>query len=153
MVKGWKFLNYNGSDWELSDVTDGNYVGFVYLIVFPLSDEFYIGMKQIYKGVKNVNKLKPESIESNWVEYTSSSTTVNRKIANGEKYEKYILWCFPTIAATAFCESFLICNFACDPACLNQSIMIKTKIAKSRDFGLINNNLYYLIRSKVYGYE
>lgn len=70
--------------WNINDVDSGNYAAFVYLIQFENSG-WYIGMKQIYKGVKDIKKLKSSTKQSNWKDYTSSSKTVNALIDAGEE--------------------------------------------------------------------
>ena len=85
-------------DWDKRTLTNGDYVGFVYLFQFE-DGSTYIGSKQMYKRVKEVKKLKPTSESNNWENYTSSSKIVNQKIDEGEKYTKTILYAFPTMRA------------------------------------------------------
>ncbi|MDU4159799.1 MAG: hypothetical protein E7H82_23185 [Klebsiella michiganensis] len=84
---------YN-DDWSEEELTNGSYVGFVYLFQFEDSTS-YIGSKQMYKRVKDVKKLKANSVENGWREYSSSSKIVNQKIEDGLDYTRTILWAFP----------------------------------------------------------
>ncbi|MBN6033086.1 hypothetical protein JYK12_21920 [Pantoea ananatis] len=118
-------------DWNVDEVC--NYAGFVYLIQFPDSGTYYIGVKQVYKGIKDFSKLKSTSFESDWKRYCSSSKTVKEMIESGEKYRKSILWCFKTIQEAMLIESTLIGVFGTDHLNLNKAIMVKTRIKK--DYG------------------
>lgn len=62
--KNWEM--FDKDQWNISDVTDGNYTSFVYIIEFPETGEFYYGKKMIYQKVKSIDKLKVNSVESNW---------------------------------------------------------------------------------------
>mgnify|MGYP006903613818 FL=1 len=86
---------YNKNEWDVEDINSGQYAAFVYLITFD-TNEFYIGVKSVYKGIKDIKKLKDSTKESNWRTYTSSSKSVNQMIDDGIEYKKYLLWCFPT---------------------------------------------------------
>lgn len=122
----WKIHNPNV--WDLSDVDSGSYAAFVYVMKFE--ESFYIGMKQVYRGIKDVKKLKDSTKQSNWESYTSSSKTVNARIEAGEPYEKYILWCFPTANQAAVVEATLIGVFGSHSNNLNKAIMCKARLIK-----------------------
>ncbi|MBK5014008.1 hypothetical protein [Pantoea sp. S62] len=115
-------------DWNIDDVTD--YAGFVYLIQFPESGTYYIGVKQVYKGIKDHSKLRSTSKESNWKTYYSSSRSVKEMIDSGETYTKQILWCFKTVQEAMLVESILIGVFGTDWKNLNKAIMVKTRLRK-----------------------
>ncbi|MGK3922204.1 hypothetical protein ABI052_14790, partial [Enterococcus faecium] len=53
-----------------------NYAAFVYMIQFPDTGCYYIGVKQVYQGLKNIQDLTHSTNESNWVTYNSSSKVV-----------------------------------------------------------------------------
>ncbi|EFG1310036.1 TPA: hypothetical protein IFB44_003201 [Escherichia coli] len=116
--------------WNINDVGSGNYAAFVYLIQFENSG-WYIGMKQIYKGVKDIKKLKSSTKQSNWKDYTSSSKTVNALIDAGENYKKYVLWCFPTANQAALVEATLIGSCGLKPHNLNKAILAKVRLPAS----------------------
>ncbi|EFC6276576.1 hypothetical protein KEQ18_09590 [Escherichia coli] len=116
--------------WNINDVDSGNYAAFVYLIQFENSG-WYIGMKQIYKGVKDIKKLKSSTKQSNWKDYTSSSKTVNALIDAGENYKKYVLWCFPTANQAALVEATLIGSCGLKPHNLNKAILAKVRLPAS----------------------
>ncbi|EEX2218984.1 hypothetical protein D3S42_004889, partial [Escherichia coli] len=103
---------------------------FVYLIQFD-DGGWYVGMKHIYKGVKDVKKLKTSTKQSNWVDYTSNSKTVNSRIEAGETYKKYILWCFPTANQAAVVETALIATCGLLPDNLNKAILAKVRLPAS----------------------
>jgi hypothetical protein len=121
----WQVIN---EDWGVKDINSGSYAAFVYVIKFE--DDFYIGMKQVYRGVKDIRKLQDTSKESNWSEYTSSSKSVKQMIEDGLPYEKYLLWCFPTTNQAAVVESTLIGIFGSRHDCLNKAIMCKARLPK-----------------------
>lgn len=100
---------------------------FVYIIQFPETDEFYIGQKRVWKGIKNISEIKVDSKQSNWEEYCSSSKTVKEKIEAGEPYRKRILACYPTYAEALHCESALICMLCSQWGSLNKALMAKFK--------------------------
>lgn len=116
--------------WNINDVDSGNYAAFVYLIQFENSG-WYIGMKQMYKGVKDIKKLKSSTKQSNWKDYTSSSKTVNALIDAGENYKKYVLWCFPTANQAALVEATLIGSCGLKPHNLNKAILAKVRLPAS----------------------
>nr|WP_185171184.1 hypothetical protein [Escherichia coli] len=126
---------YDPETWDIKDIDSGNYAAFVYLIQFDNGD-WYVGLKQIYKGVKDVKKLKTSTKQSNWVEYTSSSKTVNARIEAGETYKKYILWCFPTANQAAVVETALIATCGLLPDNLNKAILVKAKLPANDADGL-----------------
>ncbi|HDS8977252.1 TPA: hypothetical protein QHR34_004095 [Raoultella ornithinolytica] len=123
MSKEWKYTD----DWCEKDMLDGSHCGYVYMFHFIESNEVYIGSKQLWKCVKDIKKLKIDSKENGWREYTSSSKTVNDKIANGEEYTKIILWCFPTMRETLLVESILIMHHILDGNCLNKAVLNKLR--------------------------
>jgi hypothetical protein len=55
-------------------------LGFMYLFQFEDTTTRY---EQMYKRVKDIKKLKDNSIENGWREYSSSSKIVNSKIEEG----------------------------------------------------------------------
>lgn len=120
-MKPWKY----SPDWTENDLMDGGYVGFIYLFKFP-DGSAYIGSKQMFKKVKDVKNLKPDSVENGWRDYSSSSKIVNQKIAAGEDYTRTILWGFPTMAETLFVESYLIFLHGLDTDLLNKAVLNKT---------------------------
>lgn len=118
---------YNKNEWNVEDINSGQYAAFVYLITFDNGD-FYIGVKSIYKGIKDIKKLKDSTKESNWRTYTSSSKSVNQMIDDGLEYNKYLLWCFPTTNQAALVEATLIGLFGSKPNCVNKAVMVKARI-------------------------
>lgn len=117
-------------DWGIDDVL--NHAGFVYLIQFPETSEYYVGVKQVYKGIKDYSKLKTTSKESNWKTYTSSSKTVKEMIDSGMEYRKTILWCFKTVNQAALVEAALIAIFGTRNDYLNKAVMVKARLPKDR---------------------
>lgn len=132
---------YNENDWSISDINSGSYAAFVYLIEFEST--FYIGVKQVYKGVKDAKKIKDDSKESNWVTYTSSSRIVNEMIDNGEPYKKSVLYCFPTVNQAVVVEATLIGLMGSRSDCLNKAIMCKARLPKD------NGNTFKIIQELV----
>jgi hypothetical protein len=118
-------------DWSLDDVTE--YAAFIYLIEFPESGEHYYGVKQVWKGVKDMKKHRSTSKESNWKTYYSSSKSVQEKIDAGEPYTKKILWCYKSVQEAMLAESVLIGVFGTRHDNLNKAIMVKTRLKK--DYG------------------
>lgn len=118
------------SEWNKTDVLA--YAAFIYLIQFPDTDEFYIGVKSVWKGIKNKNDIKYDSKESNWRTYTSSSKVVNAYINDSMNYKKSILWCYDTHQEAALAETALISVFGTRWDCLNMAIMVKTRLKKDR---------------------
>ncbi|HEJ7614006.1 TPA: hypothetical protein SMH10_001422 [Klebsiella oxytoca] len=123
MSKEWQYTD----DWCEEDMLDGSHVGYVYMFYFPNSGEVYFGAKQIWQRVKDIKKLKIDSKENGWRNYTSSSKTVNEMIASGEEYTKTILWCFPTMKETLLIESMLIMYHILDSNCLNKAVLNKLR--------------------------
>ncbi|MHB9326465.1 hypothetical protein ACP3S7_02880 [Phytobacter ursingii] len=138
--------NYT-TDWSEEELTNGSYCGFVYFFEFE-DGSTYIGSKQMYKRVKDVKKLKIDSVENGWRDYTSSSNLVNSKIANGENYRKTILYAFPTMRETLLVESILITNQLLKPNCINLAMMNKIRSPnaemKSKLLGIVQELLSYL---------
>lgn len=126
MANSWSM--FFPDEWEMDEVV--NYAGFVYLIQFPESGESYIGVKQVYKGIKDWKKLKSTSIESNWKSYTSSSRSVKEMIDSGMEYNKQILWCFKTVNQAALVEAALIAIFGTRHDYLNKAVMVKARLPK-----------------------
>lgn len=120
----WKY----SPDWSEEDLTDGRYIGFVYMFYFPDTGETYYGVKQMYKRVKDVKKLKIDSVENGWREYTSSSKKVNSMIESGMEYERTILWGFPSMSEATYAETLLITHFSLESNNLNMAIMSKCRI-------------------------
>lgn len=141
VIKNWEI--YDPETWDITDVNDGNYASFVYLITFPDND-YYIGMKQIYKGVKDITKLKLTTKESDWMKYYSSSKTVQARIEAGEDYTKYILWCFPTTNQAALIEAMLIGTAGMKCNCLNKAIMTKSRLPKPGERAGLFKTFQYL---------
>ncbi|HHT8267267.1 hypothetical protein AB8Q02_07035 [Enterobacter ludwigii] len=139
----WEFTE----DWDKRTLTNGDYVGFVYLFQFE-DGSTYVGSKQMYKRVKEVKKLKATSESNNWENYTSSSKIVNQKIADGEKYCKTILYAFPTMRETLLVESILILHEMLKPNCLNLAMMTKIRSPNAKDkkhlLGIVQELLEYL---------
>ena len=135
----WK--PHNPNQWDVNDIDSGRYAAFVYVIKFE--ESFYIGVKQIYKGIKDIKKLKDSTKPSNWPVYTGSSKTVNTMIENQEPYEKYVLWCFPTANQAAIVEATLIGIFGSRHDCLNKAIMCKARLPKD------NGETFKIIRELI----
>lgn len=123
MSKEWQY----SPDWCEEDMLDGSHCGYVYMFYFTKSYEIYIGSKQLWKGVKDIKNLTIDSKENGWRDYTSSSKTVNDKIANGEEYTKTILWCFPTMKETLLVESIMIMHHILDGNCINKAVLNKLR--------------------------
>ncbi|WP_194761657.1 GIY-YIG nuclease family protein [Pantoea ananatis] len=129
VINNWTM--FYDEEWNVDEVV--NYASFIYLIEFPDSSEFYIGVKQVYKGIKDFSALNSTSKESNWKSYYSSSKTVKERIEADEKYRKRILWCYKTTAEALLAESVLIGVFGTRWDNLNKAIMVKTRLKK--DYG------------------
>lgn len=132
-------------DWDECELTNGNYIGFVYLFQFE-DGSSYVGSKQMYKRVKVLKQLKPDSIENNWREYTSSSKIVNQMIADGEPYTKTILWAFPSMKEVLLIETALIINEGLKPGNLNLSIMHKARLPTGKDKKRLHDVLQELLQ-------
>lgn len=139
----WKYAE----GWDEETLLDGSYCGFVYMFEFEDGTVYY-GSKQLYKRVKDKKKIKVDSVENNWRDYTSSSNIVNTKITNGEKYRKTILYAFPTMRETLLVESILITNQLLKPNCINLAMMNKIRSPnaemKSKLLGIVQELLSYL---------
>ncbi|WP_274871994.1 hypothetical protein [Serratia marcescens] len=118
--------NY-ADDWSEQDLLNGNYCGFVYIFQFE-DGTSYVGSKQIYKRVKSASKIRDNSVENGWREYTSSSNVVNRLIDEGMQYTRTILWAFPTMSETILVETILISTEGLKANNLNLSIMHKSRL-------------------------
>lgn len=123
-MNAWKYAG----DWTEEDLTNGSYAGFIYMFHFPETGQVYYGSKQIYKRVKTYKKIKPTSIENDWRDYSSSSTTVNKLIDDGTEYERTILWAFPNMNETLLAELSLIVCEGLHPNSLNYAVMHKCKL-------------------------
>lgn len=128
--KAWEM--FDTDMWDMSEVTDGNYVSFIHIIQFPDTGEYYFGKKQIYKKVRDIKNLKATSVESNWPDYTGSSKCVNEMIDAGMPYTKKILYCVKSDAEATILETALISYFGLHPDCLNKAIMCKARLPKNR---------------------
>ncbi|CRY61281.1 Uncharacterised protein [Yersinia kristensenii] len=117
-----------GHDFTIEEVTD--YAAFVYMIQFPDSGQYYIGVKQVYKGIRNVKDIKDDSKQSNWRIYNSSSKAVTQYIEEGQKHKKSILWCYKSLQEASLCETALISIFGTRWDCLNKAIMVKNRLMK-----------------------
>lgn len=128
--KKWEM--FDPTQWDISDVNDGNYTLFVYLIEFPETGEYYLGKKMIYKKVRHIKELKSTSIESDWEKYTGSSKSVNAMIDAGMEYRKKILYSVKSDADATILETALICYFGLHPDNLNKAILSKARLPKDR---------------------
>ncbi|EPB4339520.1 hypothetical protein QNZ44_003578 [Enterobacter kobei] len=127
-MEAWQY----NEDWSEEELTNGSYVGFVYLFQFE-DNTSYIGSKQMYKRVKDIKKLKDSSIENGWREYSSSSKIVNSKIQEGLNFTRTILWAFPTMKETLFVETALIINEGLKTGNLNLAVMHKARLPSGKD--------------------
>ncbi|HFF9491281.1 hypothetical protein PTR91_00685 [Serratia bockelmannii] len=138
--------NY-ADDWSEEDLLNGNYCGFVYIFQFE-DGTSYVGSKQIYKRVKSANKIRDNSVENGWRDYTSSSNVVNRLIDEGMQYTRTILWAFPTMSETLLVETILISTEGLKANNLNLSIMHKSRLPtgdnKKRLRGIVQEILGWL---------
>ena len=123
---------FEPEQWDIKEVNEGLYCSFVYLIEFPETGEDYFGKKQIYKGIKDISNLKGTSTESNWLDYTGSSKSVNAMIDSGMEYSKRILYCFKTDAEATLIETALISYYGLHPDNLNKAILCKSRLPKNR---------------------
>ncbi|EPQ3345282.1 hypothetical protein DN462_25335 [Citrobacter freundii] len=121
-MKDW---NYS-PDWSENDLLDGSSVGFVYLFQFEYG--YYIGVKQIWKGVKDCTKLTGAEKENGWRDYKTSSKKVQNMIDSGMDYTRTILWGFETMTEANYVESFLILTHSLDENILNKAMMTKCRI-------------------------
>ena len=127
-MEAWQY----NDDWSEEELTNGSQVGFVYLFQFD-DDTSYIGSKQMYKRVKDIKKLKDNSVENGWREYSSSSKIVNSKIEEGLHYTRTILWAFPSMKETLFVETALIINEGLKTGNLNLAVMHKARLPSGKD--------------------
>lgn len=125
-IQTWKM--FYPDDWHLDEVC--NYSCFIYLIQFSNSLEHYIGIKRVYRGIKDYADVKHSSTESDWKRYNSSSKTVQQRIKDGEPHKKSILWCFKTLAEGSVAETALIAVLGTRWDNLNRAIMTTTRIKK-----------------------
>ncbi|TKV15372.1 hypothetical protein FDX04_08765 [Citrobacter sp. wls615] len=115
-------------DWTENDLLDGSSVGFVYVFYFPETEQKYIGVKQIWKGVKDSTKLTGIEKENGWREYKTSSKKVQKMIDSGMEYTRTILWGFETMTEANYAESMLIMLHSLDDNILNMAMMTKCRI-------------------------
>ncbi|EAY3776858.1 hypothetical protein H2359_002992 [Salmonella enterica] len=115
-------------DWSEQELLDGSSVGFVYMFYFPETDQKYIGVKQIWKGVRDSTKLKGNEKENGWRDYKSSSKKVQAMVDSGMSYTRTILWGFETMTEANYVESFLILTHSLDENILNMAMMSKCRI-------------------------
>jgi len=87
----------------------------------------------MYKRVKEIKKLKNNSVENGWREYTSSSKIVNSKIEEGLNYTRTILWAFPSMKETLYVETALIINEGLKTCNLNLAVMHKSRLPSGGD--------------------
>lgn len=127
-MEAWQY----NEDWSEEELTNGSYVGFVYLFQFE-DNTSYIGSKQMYKRVKEIKKLKDNSVENGWREYSSSSKIVNSKIEEGLNFTRTILWAFPSTKETLFVETALIINEGLKTGNLNLAVMHKARLPSGKD--------------------
>lgn len=143
-MNGWQYSPL----WSEDELLNGGYSGFVYMFYFPDSGQVYIGSKQIYKRIKEAKKIKPDSKENDWRDYSSSSNLVNQKIENGERYVRTVLWAFPSMRETLLVESVLITSQILKPNCLNLALMNKIRAPnaanKAQLFGIVQNILEWI---------
>ena len=127
-------------DWSEQELID-TAIGFVYMFYFPDTDEVYFGSKQMYRRVKDIKRLKENSQENGWRAYSSSSNVVNRKIDEGERYVRTILWGFETMKEVMLVEAILILTQGLKSNCINLAIMHKARLPNSKDkkrlFGIV----------------
>ncbi|ENS4895086.1 hypothetical protein ACE1F0_004352 [Salmonella enterica] len=114
-------------DWTENDLLDGSSCGFVYMFQFE-DGTFYLGVKQIWKGVKDSTKIKGSEKENGWRDYRSSSKKVQSMIDSGINYTRTILWGFETMTEANYVESFLILTHSLDENILNMAMMNKCRI-------------------------
>lgn len=102
-MPNWIDFKTNKEVLDLADMPEGVF-GFVYLIQ-TYDGRKYVGRKQVATkrkrrfGKREIAKMKDKRKktwewvikESNWKEYVSSNDELKDDIANGLKYEKYIL--------------------------------------------------------------
>ncbi|PWW04993.1 hypothetical protein [Mangrovibacter plantisponsor] len=119
-------------EFTIDDVYEN--AAFVYMIQFTNTNEYYFGVKQVYKALKDVSKLTHETRESNWFEYLSSSKSVKERIQAGEPFRKTILWMFPTLQQASNLETALISIFGTHPLNINQAIMTKQRLKKDNGY-------------------
>lgn len=119
---------FYSDDWDLYDTLE--YAAFVYLVQFPESGHYYIGVKGVYQKVRDADKIKSTSVESNWLKYNTSSVEVKNRIKDGEVHTKKILWCFKTRQEAELVEAALIAFCGTDHLCRNKALMVKTGIRK-----------------------
>ncbi|HDH0487938.1 TPA: hypothetical protein PIO59_000624 [Klebsiella pneumoniae] len=127
-MEAWQY----NEDWSEEELIKGSYVGFVYLFQFE-DNTSYIGSKQMYKRVKDIKKLKDNSVENGWREYSSSSKIVNSKIEEGLNFTRTILWAFPSMKETLFVETALIINEGLKTGNLNLAVMHKARLPSGKD--------------------
>lgn len=127
-MEAWKYADGLTQD----ELTGGDYVGFVYIFEFE-DGTWYIGSKQMYKRVKEAKKLKATSEENNWRLYSSSSSIVNAKIAEGIAYIRTVLWPFNSMKETLFVEAALIYSCGLKVGCLNLAVISKTRLPTKVD--------------------
>ena len=127
-MEAWQY----NEDWSEEELTNGSYVRGVYLFQFE-DNTSYIGSKQMYKRVKDIKKLKDNSVENGWREYSSSSKIVNSKIEEGLNYTRTILWAFPLMKETLFVETALIINEGLKTGNLNLAVMHKARLPSGQD--------------------
>ncbi|PAN92567.1 hypothetical protein CIW64_06100 [Enterobacter cloacae] len=127
-MEAWQY----NEDWSEEELTNGSYVGFVYFFQFE-DNTSYIGSKQMYKRVKDIKKLKDNSVENGWREYSSSSKIVNSKIEEGLNFTRTILWAFPSMKETLFVETALIINEGLKTGNLNLAVMHKARLPSGKD--------------------
>ncbi|MDA8518697.1 hypothetical protein, partial [Citrobacter sp. Igbk 16] len=97
--------------------------------LFQFEDgSFYIGVKQIWKGVKVSTKLTGLEKENGWREYKTSSKKVQKMIDSGMDYTRTILWGFENMTEANYVESFLILAHSLDDNILNMAMMNKCRI-------------------------
>lgn len=116
-------------DWSEKELLDGSSVGFVYLFQFE-NGTFYLGVKQIWKGVRDSTKLKGTEKENGWREYRTSSKRVQDMIDSGMNYTRTILWAFPTMTEANYAEAMLIMIHSLDYNILNMAMMSKCRLPK-----------------------
>lgn len=127
-MEAWQY----NEDWSEEELINGSYVGFVYLFQFE-DNTSYIGSKQMYKRVKDIKKLKDNSVENGWREYSSSSKIVNSKIEEGLNFTRTILWAFPSMKEALFVETALIINEGLKTGNLNLAVMHKARLPSGKD--------------------
>lgn len=100
------------NDREVQPEDVEGYFGFVYLIVHKASGRKYVGKKFFTKAKTKTIKGKKKKlrVDSGWMDYWSSSTTLQEEVKqNGEdQYERYILHLCKSRSECSYWETYEI---------------------------------------------